>query len=143
MSGMCRVYSARAQVPTQGNDQMIDLTSIVRKAIVESGFRVGIVTIFVAHSTAGVTISEYEPGLIEDVKQVGERIAPAGCNYLHDRLNYDDNAHSHLRALVLGPSVTVPFENGEMLLGTWQRVVLIDFDTHPRTRNVVIQVLGE
>ncbi len=140
---MCKVYSARTQVPTRGNDQMIDLTPMVRQAIAASEFQRGVVTVFVAHSTAGVTVSEYEPGLIEDVKQVGERIAPAGVDYLHDRLNYDDNAHSHLRALVIGPSVTIPFERGEVLLGTWQRVVLIDFDTHPRTRNVVIQVLGE
>jgi secondary thiamine-phosphate synthase enzyme len=139
---MCRIYSARHQVSTRGNDQMVDLTPLVRQAVAESECQAGIVTVFVAHSTAGVTVSEYEPGLIEDVKQVGERIAPAGCGYLHDRLNFDDNAHSHLRALVIGPSVTVPFERGEVLLGTWQRIVLIDFDTHPRMRTIVIQVLG-
>jgi secondary thiamine-phosphate synthase enzyme len=139
---MGQVYTKRIQIATRGHDQMLDLTPQAQAALAESGLSEGIITVFVAHSTAAVTVSECEPGLIEDVRLVAERLAPEHERYRHNALNFDDNAHSHLRALVLGPSVTVPFADRALLLGTWQRIVLIDFDTHPRQRNVVIQVLG-
>ncbi len=140
---MSRAFSRRVQVSTSGHDQMVDLTPHVRAAVDASGIRNGIVCVFVAHSTAAVSVSEYEPGLVEDIRLAAERIAPARADYAHNRLNADDNAHSHLRAVVVGPSVTVPLVDGALTLGTWQRIVLIDFDTHARTRTVWVQVLGE
>lgn len=137
------IQTRRVQVDTSGGNEMQDLTRMVQGVVADSGLTAGIVVIFVAHSTAGVTVSEFEPGLIEDIRQTLERIAPADADYRHNALNRDDNAHSHLRSSVIGPSLTVPFESGRLALGTWQRVVLIDFDTHPRTRQVVIQVIGE
>ena len=139
---MSRAFARRFQVATGGRDQMLDLTPQVRETVEASGLREGLVCVFVAHSTAAVSVSEYEPGLMQDVRIVAERIAPQGAAYAHNRLNADDNAHSHLRSLVVGPSVTVPLVSGELTLGTWQRIVLLDFDTHPRTRTVWVQVLG-
>ncbi len=140
---MSRTFAHRFQVSTAGHDQMVDVTPQVRAAIDASRIRNGIVCVFVAHSTAAVSVSEYEPGLVEDIRIAAERIAPARSDYAHNRLNADDNAHSHLRAVVVGPSVTIPLVDGALTLGTWQRIVLIDFDTHARTRTVWVQVLGE
>ncbi|MCX7624055.1 MAG: secondary thiamine-phosphate synthase enzyme YjbQ [Thermomicrobium sp.] len=140
---MSRTFARRFQVATTGHDQMVDITAQVREAVTNSGIRDGLVCVFVAHSTAAVSVSEYESGLVEDVRLTAERIAPARADYAHNRLNADDNAHSHLRALVIGPSVTVPLVSGDLTLGTWQRIVLIDFDTHARTRTFWVQVLGE
>jgi len=140
---MSRTFASRLQIATSGHDQMLDITPRVREVIVASGIRDGLVCVFVAHSTAAVSVSEYEPGLVEDVRLAAERIAPARADYAHNRLNADDNAHSHLRSLVIGPSVTVPLVDGALTLGTWQRIVLLDFDTHARTRTVWVQVLGE
>ena len=130
-------------IDTRGTGQMQNLTDRAQQAIDTSGCTTGIVTVFVAHTTAAVIISEYETGLIEDFPHAIERLVPEAGNFRHNQLNHDDNAHSHIRASILGPSVTVPFVGGSLLLGTWQKIVLIDFDTHPRSRNVVIQVQGE
>lgn len=124
-------------------DTMYDLTGDVQAAVDASGCRAGIAVIFVAHTTAAVTISEVEPGLMADIHEPLERIAPVDLPYKHNALHADDNAHSHLRATVLGHSLTVPFAGQRLTLGTWQRIVLLELDTHPRTRRVVIQVLGE
>lgn len=137
------IRTERFEIPTQGRDEMHDLTGRVQRVIETSGIDEGIAVIFVAHSTAAVTVSEVEPGLVEDIQLPLERIAPEGERYRHNEINHDDNAHSHLRSSIVGPSLTVPFAQGRLLLGTWQRVVLIDFDTHPRKRQVVIQVQGE
>jgi secondary thiamine-phosphate synthase enzyme len=137
------IRTTRLQIQTHGDNEMIDLTERVTGAVVESGCRAGITTVFVSHATAAVMISEFEPGLIEDINQTLERISPAGIPYRHNALNYDDNAHSHLRSSVIGPSLVVPFDDRRLVLGTWQRIVLIDFDTHPRRREVVVQVMGE
>ncbi|MBX6342519.1 MAG: YjbQ family protein [Thermomicrobiaceae bacterium] len=137
------IRTVATEVRTHGGDEMIDLTERVRAALEESGCAAGIVTVFVSHSTCAVTISEFEPGLILDIHKSLERIAPSGESYRHNALNADDNAHSHLRSSVVGPSLVVPFADGRLALGTWQRIVLLDFDTHPRTRRVVIQVMGE
>ncbi len=130
-------------VETRGSSQMQNLTRRAQVAIVESGCVSGVVTVFAAHTTAAVAISEFEPGLIEDLPEVLDRLVPEHVVYRHNQLNHDDNAHSHIRTTLLGPSVTIPFAKGTLLLGTWQQIVLIDFDTHPRSRNVVIQVMGE
>lgn len=137
------IRTHRAQVQTHGHDEMIDLTRAVQDVVDASGCAAGIAVVFVAHSTAAVTVSEYEPGLIDDIKETLERLAPVAAPSRHNTLNHDDNAHSHLRSSVVGPSLTIPFDRGRLALGTWQRVVLLDFDTHPRTRDVVIQIMGE
>lgn len=137
------IQTSRIQVKTSGGNEMHNLTELVTGAIAGSGCRSGIVTVFVVHTTASVTISEYEPGLIADIGPALDRIAPPGTGYRHNALNHDDNAHSHLQSSIIGPSLVVPFDAGRLELGTWQRIVLIDGDTHPRDRQVVIQVMGE
>ncbi len=137
------VHSARFAVSTQGNDDMVDITGLVEQAILESGVLNGIATVFVVGSTAGITTIEYEPGLAEDMARVMERIAPRDAPYAHEERWRDDNGHSHIRASILGPSLTVPIVNGQMVIGTWQQIVLVDFDTRPRNRTVHVQILGE
>lgn len=128
---------------TSGDSDLIDITGKVSKALKDSGLLSGIVTIFVPGSTAGVTTIEYEEGAVRDFQGAIERIAPKGIHYHHDARWGDGNGYSHIRASLLGPSLTVPFSSSKLLLGTWQQIVLIDFDNRPRTRRVVIQVLGE
>jgi len=105
--------------------------------------RAGLVVAAVVGSTAAITTIEYEPGLVSDLRKAFERVAPSGVAYDHDARWGDGNGHSHVRASLLGPSVTLPITNGSVVLGTWQQIVLVDFDTRPRTRRVVLQVLGE
>ena len=128
---------------TSGDSDLIDITGKVANVLKESGISSGIVAIFVPGSTAGVTTIEYEEGAVRDFQGAIERIAPKGIHYHHDARWGDGNGYSHIRASLLGPSLTVPFSSSKLLLGTWQQIVLIDFDNRPRTRRVVIQVLGE
>lgn len=127
---------------TQGDGDILDLTDYAQKAIDNSGLQHGLCTVFVAHSTCGMTTIECEPGCNADLNQILERVAPRDEPWRHNELNADTNGHSHARAALIGPSVTVPFAHGDLLIGTWQKVVLIDFDDRPRTRRVVIQLLG-
>jgi secondary thiamine-phosphate synthase enzyme len=128
---------------TRGDGDVLDVTQYVQKAIDNAGLRSGLCTVFVAHSTCGMTTIECEPGCNADLNAVLEGIAPAQGRWEHNELNADTNGHSHVRAALIGPSVTVPFRNGELLVGTWQKIVCIDFDDRPRTRKVVIQLLGD
>ncbi len=128
---------------TSGDSDLIDITGKVTNVLKDSGISSGIVTVFVPGSTAGVTTIEYEEGAVRDFQGAIERIAPKGIHYHHDARWGDGNGYSHIRASLLGPSLTVPFSSAKLLLGTWQQIVLIDFDNRPRTRRVVIQVLGE
>jgi secondary thiamine-phosphate synthase enzyme len=137
------VYSARFSVQTQGNDDMLDITGQVEQALLQSGCLNGIATVFVVGSTAAITTIEYEPGLQQDMARVMERIAPRDEFYAHEARWKDDNGHSHIRASILGPSLTVPFVNGQLVIGTWQQIVLVDFDTRPRTRTIHVQIIGE
>jgi secondary thiamine-phosphate synthase enzyme len=130
-------------VQTRGDSQMIDLTSRVQEVVERHGFREGQALVFVSGSTAGLTTVEFEPGLQKDLPEAFERIAPSDIPYAHHETWHDDNGHSHVRASLLGPSLTVPLQAGRLLLGTWQQIVLIDFDTRPRRREVVVQVSGE
>lgn len=131
-------------VETQGNNQVIDVTPRVRDCLKRGAVRDGIVTVFVLGSTAGITTTEAEPGLVtHDLKAMFERIAPEDDDYLHERTWHDDNGHSHCRASLLGPGLTVPLVKGELALGTWQQVVLVDFDTRPRSREITVQVIGQ
>jgi secondary thiamine-phosphate synthase enzyme len=128
---------------TQGDGDILDLTSHAQKAIANHGLRDGLCTVFVAHSTCGMTTIECEPGCNADINTVLERVAPQDDTWQHNERNSDTNGHSHVRAALIGPSVTLPFTNAELQVGTWQRVVMIDFDDRPRSRKVVIQLLGD
>ena len=128
---------------TRGRDDCIDISATVQQVVSQSKIRHGLVTVFVTGSTAGVTTIEYEPGLVEDLQEAVRRLFPEHLRYAHHEAAGDDNGFSHLRASFIGPSLTVPIVAGRLQLGTWQQIVLIVFDTHPRSRSYVIQLLGE
>jgi secondary thiamine-phosphate synthase enzyme len=130
------------QVETTGQGDVHDLTTIVARAIHASTFTSGLATIAVIGSTAGVTTIEFEPGAVADLNRVWEQLAPKKGEYEHHLRWGDDNGSSHVRAAMLGPSVSIPFEAGRLLIGTWQQIVLIEFDTRPRTREVCVQLIG-
>ena len=136
------IRTDRANLRTSGDGHVIDITDLVAERVRQAGLREGLVTVFVPGSTAGVTTVEYEPGLVKDLQELFERIAPSGAHYHHDLRWGDGNGHSHVRASLLGPSLTVPVEDGRMTLGTWQQIVLIDMDNRPRSREIVIQTMG-
>jgi secondary thiamine-phosphate synthase enzyme len=127
---------------TSGDGDVIDVTAHAQKAIDNAGLRDGLCTVFVAHSTCGMTTLEYEPGCVADVNRVLETVTPAGDRWEHNERNADTNGHSHVRSALIGPSVTVPFSNGQLCVGTWQKIVCIDFDDRPRSRRLVVQLLG-
>jgi len=137
------VVTKRIKISTKGRDDVKDITGQVAEIISGSKISDGSVTVFVSGSTASVTTIEYEPGLIADIKDLGERIAPAGETYAHNETWGDGNGYSHIRASVIGPSLTVPFADGKMTLGTWQQIVIIDHDTRGRNRDIVVQIIGE
>ena len=136
------VISKQLTLKTKGNGDTIDLTLGVERAIKEAQLNNGVVTLFVVGSTAALTTIEYEDGAVNDLGRAIERIAPRGMEYEHHLRWGDDNGHSHVRASMLGPSLAVPFVDAELTLGTWQQIVIVDFDTRPRTREDVIQLLG-
>ncbi len=132
------------EVRTGGNAEVIDLSSHLETCLRDAGIRNGAATIFVIGSTAGITTTESEPGLVtHDLAAFFEKIAPSGAYYKHEETWHDDNGHSHVRASLLGPSLTVPLVDGQLTLGTWQQVILIDFDTRPRDRRIIVQLIGE
>jgi secondary thiamine-phosphate synthase enzyme len=137
------VISKRLTLQTKGNGDTHDLTGAVARAIDESGARSGVVTLFVIGSTAGLTTIEFEPGAVADLQTAFERIAPRQAAYEHHLRWGDDNGHAHVRAALLGPSLSVPFVEGRLTLGTWQQIILVDFDTRPRQREIVAQIVGE
>ena len=137
------VITVRKSVESRGHNDTLDITTDVAGAVAESGISSGIATIFVTGSTAGITTIEFEPGCVHDLDAAFERLFPRDLQYRHHERWGDDNGHSHIRAAMLGPSMSVPFEQGQLLLGTWQQVILVDFDTRPRTRNYVVQIMGE
>jgi secondary thiamine-phosphate synthase enzyme len=133
----------RVRVETRGDAEILDLTAEVQALVERHGFRAGHALVFVPGSTAGVTTIEFEPGLLHDLPAAFERLAPRGIRYRHDDTWHDGNGHAHVRASLLGPSLQVPFEDGRLLLGTWQQIVLVDFDNRPRRREIVVQLHGE
>jgi secondary thiamine-phosphate synthase enzyme len=138
------VESHTIEVSTRGDNQVVDLSAELERCLRKSKVRNGTVTVFVVGSTAGITTTESEPGLMtHDLAAFFEKIAPADGYYKHEETWHDDNGHAHVRASLLGPSVTVPLVDGALALGTWQQIVLIDFDTRPRTRRVIIQIVGD
>lgn len=129
---------------TLGDSQVLNITDHVVQFVNAGRISEGLVTVFVVGSTAGVTTTEFEPGLVNhDLKAAFENLAPQDARYRHEETWHDDNGHSHVRASLLGPSLTLPLINRKLQLGTWQQIVLIDFDTRPRTRRIVVQVVGE
>ncbi len=134
----------RFEVQTQGNNHVLNITDAVAQAVDRAGLTSGVATVFVVGSTAGISTTEYEPGLADhDLANAFEGIAPEGGTYIHEQTWHDDNGHSHVRATLLGPSITVPVVDGRLTLGTWQQIILIDFDTRPRRREIIVQTLGE
>lgn len=137
------VVTGRLDLRTKGHCDVIDITQQVKTEVAHSGVQNGTVTLFVAGSTAGLTTIEYEPGLVEDFCSFWQRAAPEGIDYSHDLRWDESNGFAHVRASLLGPSLTVPFKDGRPTLGTWQQVVLIDFDNRPRHRDIIVQIIGE
>ena len=138
------VKTQELSVKTQGNCDVVNITEQVGAAVTLSGIRAGTITLFNVGSTAGITTTEYEPGLANyDLKAAFEKIAPENARYEHEETWHDDNGHAHVRASLLGPSLVVPIVDGRLTLGTWQQIILIDFDTRPRTRTVVCQMVGD
>jgi len=137
------VATQTIKLSTHGNGHVSDITQQVEAAVAEAGIANGIVTLFVPGATGALTTVEYEPGLVADLGELFERLAPAGARYHHDETWHDGNGHSHVRASLLGPSLTVPVRDGTLTLGTWQQIVFIDFDTRPRRRELIAQCLGE
>jgi secondary thiamine-phosphate synthase enzyme len=137
------VISKRLTVNTNGNGDTLDITPGVERALQESKLSGGVVTLFAIGSTAALTTIEYEEGAVHDLNRVLESIVPRHGEYEHHLRWGDDNGHSHVRAALLGPSLSVPFVGGQLTLGTWQQIILIDFDTRPRQREVVAQIIGE
>jgi secondary thiamine-phosphate synthase enzyme len=130
-------------ISTHGRTDIIDITDEVAKVIQHSKIKSGIACVFVSGSTAAISTLEYEPNLIKDVKKALEKLAPERADYEHHKTWNDDNGSAHVRACLMKPGLNVPFENKKLMLGTWQQIVLLDFDTKPRKREIVIQVLGE
>jgi secondary thiamine-phosphate synthase enzyme len=137
------VATHRHEISTKGQGDAHDVTGVVARAVAESDIRTGIVTVFVVGSTAGVTTIEFESGALHDLNAVFEALAPRNGEYRHHLRWGDDNGSSHVRAALLGPSVAIPFRDGELMLGQWQQIAVLEFDTRPRRREIVIQILGE
>lgn len=138
------VKSVPLRLEMQGDTQIENVTALVEKALAGTGLKAGLVTVFIKHTTASVMIIEDEPGIRADTKAVWDRLVPVDPAWQHNTRNAgEDNAHSHLRGQLQGQSVTIPFNDGTLMLGTWQQIVVVDFDTHVRTRDLVVQVIGE
>ena len=146
LSAVCwhgMVTTHTESISTTGQGDAHDLTRIVARAVAQSDIASGIATVFVVGSTAGVTTIEFEPGAIHDLNALFESVAPRGGEYRHHLRWGDDNGSSHVRAALLGPSVTIPFSRQKLHLGTWQQIMLLECDTRPRQREIVIQIVGE
>lgn len=137
------VRSGQIELETSGNADCIDITAEVREVVAEGGVRDGVAHLFVVGSTAGLTTIEFEPGCVADLAKMFERIAPERDDYRHHERWGDHNGHSHMRASLLKPDLTVPVVGGSLTLGTWQQIVCVDFDDRPRRRTVVVQLVGE
>jgi secondary thiamine-phosphate synthase enzyme len=137
------VTNTRIHVQTKGNCDFIDITDEVAQQVEQSSIKDGTVTIFVAGSTAGLTTIEFERGVLSDLENMWERLVPRNMAYRHDATWGDGNGYSHVRASLLGASLVVPFLNKRLTLGTWQQIILADFDNRPRSRDIVLQIMGE
>jgi secondary thiamine-phosphate synthase enzyme len=136
------VHRGRLEFSTEGDGNVIDLTEGVESVVRSSGAEIGLVTVFVPGSTAAVTTMEFEPGGVHDLREALDRLIPSEGDYEHNRLNHDTNSHAHIRAAIVGPSESIAIEDGELATGTWQQLVLIDFDDRPRRRSVSVTVVS-
>jgi len=138
------VKTDRIDLKTKGNNDIVDITPEVNRALSDSQLKNGILTAFMPGSTASITTIEYEPGLVnEDLPKALETMAPSGVRYAHDSAWGEGNGHAHVRASIVGPGLTVPFSEGRLMLGTWQQIVLVDYDNRARSREVIVQIMGE
>jgi secondary thiamine-phosphate synthase enzyme len=137
------VVTKEIRVQTRRECDIVNLTDRVQEAVGSSGLKDGVVTVFVGGSTAAITTIEYEPGLLQDLPAALERVAPKNVEYKHEEMWHDGNGHSHVRASIIGPSLVVPFKDGRLCLGTWQQIVLVELDIKARSRNIILQILGE
>jgi secondary thiamine-phosphate synthase enzyme len=138
------VTTVPLRLTLQGGTQIENVTKLVQQALTDTGLQAGLVTLFIKHTTASVMIIEDEPGIRADTKTIWDRLVPADPVWQHNTRNPgEDNGHSHLRGQLQGPSLTIPFSDGTLMLGTWQQLVVVDFDTRSRTRDLVVQVMGE
>jgi secondary thiamine-phosphate synthase enzyme len=131
------------KIHSKGENDMMNLTEEISSFVKKSGISNGTITVFVSGSTGSVTTIEYEPGLIKDFPEMLDRIVPKDLDYGHERMWHDGNGHSHVKASLMGPSLTVPLMDGELCLGTWQQIVFVELDTRSRTRDLILQILGE
>jgi secondary thiamine-phosphate synthase enzyme len=137
------VKTGNISLNTRGNTDICNITKELERLVVESGLKSGTLTVFCPSSTSGLTTVEFEPGAVADLKRMFEELVPSKRDYAHNATWDDGNSHSHMRASLLGPSLTVPFVEKTMPLGTWQQVVYVDFDIRPRRRELVVQMVGE
>lgn len=137
------IFTFSLPLSTRGSADMIDITGEVAQFVRQTELKSGVVTIFCPSSTSALTTIEYESGALNDLKRLFDEILPQDKNYAHNARWWDGNGHSHVRAALLGPSLSVPFVNSQLALGTWQQVIFVDFDNRPRRRELVVQVMGE
>jgi secondary thiamine-phosphate synthase enzyme len=135
------ITSAQLRVASDGNGDVVDITGDVARAVAETEAREGVATVFVPGATAAVTTMEHEPGNVFDLRALLDRLVPRDGGWEHNRLNHDTNAHAHIKAAIVGPSESIPFAAGRLMLGTWQQVVVVDFDDRPRERTVLVSVV--
>ena len=140
---MVKIINEKIELRTRGNPDLVDITGQISVILRDSGLETGNLTVFVIGSTAAITTFEYEPGLVTDMQELYDKLVPKNKHYSHDETWGDANGFSHLRASLQGPSLTIPFEQGKLSLGTWQQVVLAEFDNRPRERQIVVQLIGE
>jgi secondary thiamine-phosphate synthase enzyme len=138
-----KIINKKITFNTKATGDLINITDDIKKMLKDTTFQIGNMTVFVSGSTAGITTLEYEPGLVRDVGEFYEKLAPSNRCYHHDETWGDANGFSHIRATLTGQSLTIPFEDGKLLLGTWQQVVLAEFDNRPRKREITVQIIGE
>ena len=137
-----KVFSSEINISTKGDLDILDITSQLESLVHDSGIQEGMACVFIGGSTGAITTMEFEPGVVEDIRAAIQRLAPRGAEYQHHLKWNDGNGHSHVRAAILGPSVTMPIREGQLPLGTWQQVVFIELDVRPRKRSILVQVIG-
>ncbi len=137
------VFTRMIQLNTRGNVDAHDITAEVAGAVAESGLNTGTTTVFCPSSTSALTTIEFEPGALQDLQRMLEELVPSNRDYAHNATWEDGNGHSHMRASLLGPSLTIPFMDRKLTLGTWQQIIYVDFDIRPRRRELVVQIVGE
>ena len=137
------VVTNEYSIKTSGEKDIVDVTELAARTIKDCRLQSGIITLFVVGSTAAITTIEYEPGLKKDFAKALDNIVPKGLSYEHDKTWHDGNGHSHIRSSLIGPSLTIPFIKGHLSLGIWQQIILIELDTRPRERKIVMQIIGE